>query len=134
MPAKKEGTNEENSDLREEVNKCDPHRRHREELAGKIDLLHQRRVADNRSGCVAKNFREIVHENHAGEHVNDIVLYGAVHLHENAKREVEDQELGQRLRVAPQHSKDRAAIASSQFLMNDEACQVRLTENLDQSR
>ena len=134
MPAKKEGTDEENSDLRKEVNKSNPHCRHREELSGKIDFLHQRRVADHRSGCVAKNFREIVHENHAGEHVNDIVLYGAVHLHEDAKCEVEDQELGQRLRVAPQHSKDRAAIASSQFLMNDEAGQVRLTENLDQPR
>ena len=134
MPAKKEGTDEENSDLRKEVNKGDPHRRHREQLARKIDLLHQRCIADNRSGCVAKNFREIVHENHAGEHVNDIVLYGAVHLHEDAKCEVEDQELGQRLRVAPQHSKDRAAIASPQLLVNDEAGQVGLTENLDQSR
>ena len=134
MPAKKEGTDEENSDLRKEVDKGNPHGGHWEQLAGKIDLLHQRRVADNRSGCVAKNFREVVHENHAGEHVNDIVLYGAVHLHEDAKCEVEDQKLGQRLRVAPQHSKDRAAIASPQFLMNNQAGQVRLTENLDQSR
>ena len=116
------------------MDKGNPHGRHREKLARKIDLLHQRSIADNRSGCIAKNFREIVHENHAGEHVDHIVLYGAVHLHEDAKCEVEDQELGQRLRVAPQHSKDRAAIASSQFLMNDEAGQVGLTENLDQSR
>ena len=134
MPAKKKRTDEKNSDLRKEVNKGNPHCRHREELTGKIDFLHQRRVADHRSCCVAKNFREIVHENHAGEHVDHIVLHGAVHLHENAQREVEDQELGQRLRVAPQHSKDRAAIASSQFLVNDEAGQVGLTENLDQSR
>ena len=134
MPAKEKRTDEKNSDLREEVDKGDPHCRHREELSGKIDLLHQRSVADDRSGCVAKNFREIVHENHAGEHVDHIVLHGAVHLHEDAKCEVEDQKLGQRLRVAPQHSKDRAAIASSQFLVNDEAGQVGLTENLDQSR
>ena len=134
MPAKKKCADEENSNLWEKVDKRNPHGRHREQFAWKIDLLHQRSIADNRAGCVAKNFREIVHENHAGEHVNDIVLHGAVHLHENAKRKVEDQKLGQRLRVAPQHSKDRAAIASSQFLMNNQACQVGLTENLDQSR
>ena len=134
MPAKEKRANEENSNLREEVNKGNPHCRHREQLTGKIDLLYQWCVAHNRSGCVAKNFREIVHENHAGEHVDHIVLHGAVHLHEDAKREVEDQELGQRLRVAPQHSKDRAAIACPQFLMNDEAGQIGLTENLDQSR
>ncbi|MCY1244818.1 hypothetical protein D9M72_579170 [compost metagenome] len=73
MPPREEAANHQHHELREEVDAGHPHRRHGEQLAGKVDLLDQVSVVDYRPGRVTQRLREEVNQDNARKQVHGVI-------------------------------------------------------------
>ena len=132
-PPHVQGAHEKGDHLGQEVHEGYQHGGDREELTRQVDLLHEGGVADDGARGVPEYLTEIVDENDAGEHVDDVVRHLVVHPHEHADGIVEDQELRSGLGVAPQHTEDRAPVTGPKLLVHDQRRQVGLLNNLEET-